>query len=209
MQAQNSLRAIEEPVFNINDLPTINLCHICNLTDETGIIQHAIFDMPNRKEGYCIDDNSRALLFTVLASKSSEAKKAQKLMQVYLGFIHYMQTDHGEFRNFMSYSKICHEEKGSEDSFGRTIMALGFLVNEGTSRSLIAIGAGIFNQAYPNIRKLNSIRGIANSLVGVCQYIKYNYPDDIKQPYKNYLENQLRQHFKLTGVPVRIFFRKK
>ena len=36
-----------------------------------------------------------------------------------------------------------------------------------------------------------------------------NFPDDVKQPYKNYLENQLRQHFKFTGVPVRIFFRKK
>lgn len=36
-----------------------------------------------------------------------------------------------------------------------------------------------------------------------------NFPDDIKQPYKNYLENQLRQHFQFTGVPVRIFFRKK
>lgn len=36
-----------------------------------------------------------------------------------------------------------------------------------------------------------------------------NFPDDIKQPYKNYLENQLRENFDLTGVPVRIFFRKK
>lgn len=36
-----------------------------------------------------------------------------------------------------------------------------------------------------------------------------NYPDDIKQPYKNYLENQLREHFNYSGVPVRIFFRKK
>ena len=36
-----------------------------------------------------------------------------------------------------------------------------------------------------------------------------NLPDDIKQPYKNYLENQLRQHFNFTGVPVRLFFRKK
>ena len=36
-----------------------------------------------------------------------------------------------------------------------------------------------------------------------------NFPDDIKQPYKNYLENQLRQNFDLTGVPIRIFFRKK
>lgn len=36
-----------------------------------------------------------------------------------------------------------------------------------------------------------------------------NFPDDIKQPYKNYLENQLRQNFNLKGVPIRIFFRKK
>lgn len=36
-----------------------------------------------------------------------------------------------------------------------------------------------------------------------------NFPDDIKQPYKNYLENQLRENFNLTGVPIRIFFRKK
>lgn len=36
-----------------------------------------------------------------------------------------------------------------------------------------------------------------------------NFPDDIKTPYKNYLENQLRQHFDLTGLPIRLFFRKK
>lgn len=36
-----------------------------------------------------------------------------------------------------------------------------------------------------------------------------NYPDDIKAPYRNYLENQLRSTFKFTGVPVRLFFRKK
>ncbi len=36
-----------------------------------------------------------------------------------------------------------------------------------------------------------------------------NYPDDIKAPYRNYLENQLRQKFNFKGVPIRIFFRKK
>ncbi len=36
-----------------------------------------------------------------------------------------------------------------------------------------------------------------------------NFPDDIKMPYKNYLENQLRNHFDFKGVPVRLFFRKK
>jgi GTP-binding protein len=36
-----------------------------------------------------------------------------------------------------------------------------------------------------------------------------NFPDDIKQPYKNYLENQLREQFNFSGVPIRLFFRKK
>ncbi len=36
-----------------------------------------------------------------------------------------------------------------------------------------------------------------------------NFPDDIKTPYKNYLENKLRENFNLTGIPIRIFFRKK
>jgi GTPase len=36
-----------------------------------------------------------------------------------------------------------------------------------------------------------------------------NFPDDIKQPYKNYLENQLRKNFNFKGVPIRIFLRKK
>ncbi|MGN7785657.1 ribosome biogenesis GTPase Der [Niabella sp. 22666] len=36
-----------------------------------------------------------------------------------------------------------------------------------------------------------------------------NFPDDIKTPYRNYLENQLRKNFELSGVPVRLFFRKK
>lgn len=36
-----------------------------------------------------------------------------------------------------------------------------------------------------------------------------NYPEEVKEPYRNYLENQLRQHFNFNGVPVRIFFRKK
>lgn len=36
-----------------------------------------------------------------------------------------------------------------------------------------------------------------------------NYPDDVKNPYKNYLENKLREHFNFSGVPVRLFFRKK
>ena len=168
-------------VLGLEDLPELNFLQIRNLTDDTGIIQHAIFNIPNRKEGYCIDDNARALLLMVLACKDKKNRPALlPLLQVYLSFVHYMQTDNGEFKNFMSYTKVSEEERGSEDSFGRTIMALGFLANEGSSHMLMKTGAEIFSKAWRHIDKLNSIRGIANSMVGLCQFIKYNYPDDVK-----------------------------
>ncbi len=188
-------------ILHIEEMPAKDFLHINNLTDDTGIIQHAIFNIPNRKEGYCIDDNARALLLAVLACKDKTDRKMLRLLQVYLSFVHYMQTDNGEFRNFMSYTKTCHEERGSEDSFGRTIMALGYLVKEGPSQALISTGEDIFVKAYPHIDKLVSIRGIANSIVGVCLFVQYNYPDDIKRDlvvklsdkmvamYNNYKEN--------------------
>lgn len=182
--------------FKPDHLPKINFAHIKNLTDDTGIIQHAVFGIPNRKEGYCIDDNSRALLLSVWACKDKKNRVAQNLLPVYLSFIHYMQTDTGEFRNFMSYTKECLEEKGSEDSFGRTIMALGYLVNEGSSDLLIKPGEEIFLKALPHIDQLISVRGIANSIIGVCQFIKYNYPDDLKKNMVIALSNKMVKRYK-------------
>ena len=61
------------------------------------------------------------------------------------------------------------------------------------------------------------VRGNAVKIKYVTQLPTYaptfaffcNYPDDVKQPYQNYLENKLRENFNFTGVPVRLFFRKK
>lgn len=187
--------------FTAASLPKMNFDHISNLTDDTGIIQHALFALPNRKEGYCIDDNARALLLMVLACKDKKNKTAFRLLPIYLSFIHYMQTNDGYFRNFMSYSKSIEDERGSEDAFGRTMLALGFLVNEGTSTMLTRTGAEIFTKAYPHIQKLVSLRGMANSIIGLCQFIKYNYPDDLKVNLVTMLANKLvaaYQHNKRT-----------
>lgn len=192
METAEILLQSKIPVTRFKELPELNFLHIKNLTDDTGIIQHAIFNIPNRKEGYCIDDNARALLLMVLACKDKENQQVLlPLLQVYLSFIHYMQTDNGEFKNFMSYTKVSEEKRGSEDSFGRTIMALGFLVNAGPSHMLVKTGAEIFAKAWRHIDKLTSIRGIANSIVGLCQFIKYNYPDDVKTELVINLANKM------------------
>jgi hypothetical protein len=200
-----STAQLTKPVPTVNfdktQMPAINFAHIRNLTDDTGIIQHAIFSIPNRKEGYCIDDNSRALLLSVLALKAGLPKEDSPNLLVYLSYVHYMQTKSGEFKNFMDYTKVAVEDHGSEDSFGRTIMALGFLINEGPTNLLIKTGIGIFNKALPHIDALVSIRGIANSIVGVCQFVKFNYPDDTKANLVAKLADKMMQMYEENERP--------
>src|SRR5205807_9890450 len=47
-------------------LPELKLNQLHRLTDDTGMLQHAIFTIPNRREGYTTDDNARALIFSLL-----------------------------------------------------------------------------------------------------------------------------------------------
>src|SRR5678815_2520372 len=157
----------KKKTLKITDLPAVNFSHIQNLTDDTGIMQHAAFNMPNRKEGYCLDDNARALLLFVLACKYTRNNSMQlQLLHVYSSFIHHMQAVDGAFKNFMSPAKEVTEECASEDSFSRTMMALGFLMNEGPSNIFSKTATGIFSRAYRHIDKLISIRGIANTVIG-------------------------------------------
>ena len=182
MQTEDTLLLTQPALFTKAKMPDFNFKHLSNLTDQTGIIQHALFAMPNRKEGYCIDDNARALLFAVWACKQNKKDQiSHDLLLVYLSFIHYMQSEDGYFSNFLSYTKTDKENGGSEDSFGRTMMALGYLINEGPSHLLTRTAQGIFTKAYPHVHKLTSLRGIANTIIGICQYIKYHYPEDRKR----------------------------
>jgi hypothetical protein len=100
-----------------------------------------------------------------------------KLMPIYLSYIHYMQNDDGSFRNFLSFSRNYLDEIGSEDSFGRTIWALGYLINSFPIDSYHQPGLDIFRKSLPFFRQLKHIRGVANSILGLSYYIK-RFPDD-------------------------------
>ncbi|SHN08992.1 hypothetical protein SAMN05216311_105100 [Chitinophaga sp. CF418] len=168
----------KETISGKISLPAFNPDHVLNMTDNTGIIQHALRNIPNRKEGYCTDDNSRALLLTVLAWKHDSHPDVLKLMSVYLSFIHYMQMEDGYFHNFMHYNKQIVIDGGSEDAYGRTIMALGYLTADGPSPLTIRTAEDIFLKAAPHMDKLISLRGIANSLIGLCMFIGSHHPLD-------------------------------
>lgn len=159
-------------------LPEFSLKHIKRLTDDTGIIQHAKFGIPNLKEGYCLDDNARALLMVCMAYKQKKKSLALDLMPIYLSYIHYMQNKDGTFRNFLSFNRNFLDEVGSEDSFGRTIWVLGYLMGHAPNDAYYQTARLVFFDAAPNFEKVKSIRGIANTMIGIAYYLKTN-PEDL------------------------------
>ena len=176
-------------------LPPFNPDHLLNMTDSTGMIQHALRITPNRKEGYCTDDNSRALLLTVLAWKQGRYPEALRLMSIYLSFIHYMQMDDGYFHNFMRYDKQIIYDGSSEDAYGRTIMALGYLMEYGPSSQMIRTAEDIFLKAVPHMDELQSLRGIANSLIGLCLFARSHAADMDQLSRVGQLADKLLQEY--------------
>ena len=168
----------KDTILDLLILPPFSLAHINRLTDDTGIIQHAMFGIPNLKEGYCLDDNARALLMVLMAYRQIKDVRSLELSPVYLSYIHYMQNKDGTFRNFLSFSRNYLDEIGSEDSFGRTIWALGYLLGNAPNDAYYQTGRLLFFNAAPNFEKLNSIRSIANTMIGICYYLKTNPADD-------------------------------
>jgi hypothetical protein len=190
-----------DTVLDLLILPPFSLAHINRLTDDTGIIQHAKFGIPNLKEGYCLDDNARALLMVLMAYKQMKNIRALELSPVYLSYIHYMQNANGTFRNFLSFSRNYLDEVGSEDSFGRTIWALGYLLGNAPNDAYYQTGRLVFFNAAPNFEKLKSIRSIANTMIGICYYLKSNLGDDGMTERLRNLANILATHYDENETP--------
>src|ERR1051325_11657860 len=100
-------------------LPRLDFRHLRTLTDDTGILQHATYSLPNREHGYCVDDNARALIVACDGWRIGSNEELRDMIAVYLSFIiHAFNRENGRFRNFMSYDRKWLEEAGSEDSHG-------------------------------------------------------------------------------------------
>ncbi|MBC6109471.1 glycosyltransferase family 4 protein [Pedobacter fastidiosus] len=189
-------KRVVPPIIDVDSMPALNLNHISLLTDDTGIIQHARFGIPNLKEGYCIDDNARALIMALMAYDQDKNPKAVKLMPIYLSFIQYMQTDDGNFRNFLSFNRNYLDEVGSEDSFGRTIWSLGYLISSAPNNSYREFGREIFSHSIPHFKNLKYLRGMANTIIGLSYYLCAHPGDEILVKEINQLANSLKDSYK-------------
>lgn len=156
------------------ELPLLKLDHLLRLTDDTGMIQHASFTIPNYSEGYSIDDNARALIVaTYLAEFELSNGQAFALASRYLAFIAYaFNPETSRFRNFMAYQRHWLEESGSDDSHGRTLWALGTVLGMSKTPALQKMAAWLFEQALPAILETRSPRAWAFTLVGIHEYLR-------------------------------------
>jgi glycosyltransferase involved in cell wall biosynthesis len=181
------------------ELPEIKLDHLKAFTDDTGILQHANYTIPDRTHGYCTDDNARALLVAAMGQKylPINGLGLDSLSGHYLGFLLYAYNEkNGRFRNFMTYSRQWTEEIGSEDAHGRAIWSLGkavaFLQNPGH----LAMSTTLFNKALRAVENFSSPRAIAFCLVGVHAYLdKFSGDSDVRR-VREALADKLFDQFK-------------
>lgn len=164
-------------IVDLEILPKFSLLHVQRLTDDTGIVQHAKYGIPNLKEGYCLDDNARALMMVLMAYQQNKSKEALELLPIYLSYIHYMQLPDGNFRNFLSFERAYLDEVGSEDSFGRTVWALGYLIRYAPNNSYREFGFELFQHSVQHFYSLQHLRGAANTVIGIAHFLK-QYPAD-------------------------------
>jgi hypothetical protein len=156
------------------DLPRMNLEHLQRMSDSTGIIQHACYSVPNHHEGYCTDDNARALILTVLLEElGKDSQELHSLASTYAAFLNYaFNEETNRFRNFLGFDRRWLEEDGSDDSQGRAVWALGTCVGRSRRRGFQAWAMELFSKSLPACENTTSPRTWALALLGVHEYLR-------------------------------------
>ena len=170
MQKKISMRSLDEqPPL----LPEIKLDHLVRMTDFIGIFQHAKYNVPNFAEGYCTDDNSRALILAVLLENLGTIipLRLYDLASRFLGFVRYAWDEKAaRFRNFLTFQRKWTEEGFSEDCHGRAILALGTCIGRSKNEGFTQMAADIFEQALTPVSSFTSPRAWAFALLGAYEY---------------------------------------
>jgi glycosyltransferase involved in cell wall biosynthesis len=165
---------------NLDRLPVLKLDHLYRLTDHTGIVEHAVFVVPNYLEGYSTDDNARALIVTTLLEELGVHAPANSvdLASRYLAFLwHAFDPTTRRFRNSLTYQCSWHEAEGSEDSHGRALWGLGTVLGRSKNAGLRGAAGRMLELAVPAAVEFRSPRACAFALLGLQEYLD-SFPGD-------------------------------
>jgi len=179
-------------------LPELKLDHLIRLTDSTGLLQHTLFTVPNFAEGYCADDNARALgLMLQLRRLGQESPQQIALISTYAAFLHHaFNPAPRRFRNFLTFDRRWREEVGSEDCHGRCLAALGLAVNQADLPGIQMLGVQLFELALPAAEQFSSPRAWALALMGLDAYLHRLPGDRSVNLLRERLVSQLLQRFR-------------
>jgi hypothetical protein len=181
------------------ELPLLNLNHLRSLTDDTGLVQHACFTVPDYNEGYATDDNARALILAVSLEEQGEdaSGEAFSLASRYLAFLrHAFNSQEGRFRNFMSYDRRWLETQGSDDCQGRSLLGLGTVIGRSNHPGLRGLAGQLVESALPAIATLTSPRAWSFILLGIHEYLKRFAGDRVASNLREVLAERLLECYR-------------
>ncbi|MBW1688761.1 MAG: glycosyltransferase family 4 protein, partial [Deltaproteobacteria bacterium] len=166
----------EAPALLTRSLPELRLDHLVRMTDDTGLLQHAAHSVPDRRFGYCVDDNARGLLVALLAQRVIGFGETRRLITTYLRYLHHSQCEDGHFRNFMDFRRNLDREPGSEDCVGRALWALGLAVELAPDEGHRLLAKRMFDRSM-TLPLTFGPRGSALAILGLDNYLR-SEPDD-------------------------------
>jgi hypothetical protein len=178
-------------------LPELKLDHLFRLSDSTGIFQHASFTVPNFIEGYCTDDNARALVLAVMLQRLGHGSpRLNERAATYAAFLnHAFDREHRRFHNFLSFDRRWLDDIGSEDCHGHALWALGLCVAQAGQGSFQMLAAQLFEQALPVAASFTSPRAWAFTLIGIDEYLQRFSGDRRASQIRDSLTAKLTQRY--------------
>lgn len=192
----------------LDQLPELKLNHLNQMTDDTGMLQHAIFTIPNRSEGYTTDDNARALiLVTLLEPSDTDPRNKVDLPFVdsstlFLSFLeHAFNSSKGRFKNFLRYDRRWNEPVGSEDCHGRALWALGTVLGRSRDQGLRGAAGRLFEISLPAVLEFSSPRAWAYTLLGIQEYLTSYSGDRDAQKIRSALSRRLLEMYESIRLP--------
>lgn len=189
--------------MSVNGLPIrpeapLSFAHLRRLTDDTGLLEHALGRIPRRREGYTTDDNARALWTVtewltfgedVLASE--DRNELSRLTDIYLAFMLWTQNEDGWWLNNFSYDRTLEPEELSHDCQGRSIWSCAdaWIRLEGVHRETARV---MVERALPTIIRIDSLRGQAFAMATCAHLLEAHQNGTVKLPIG--IENELNHH---------------
>lgn len=187
---------IEKYLKKIDFTKPPSLVFLKRLTNQTGIIQHTKYAVPDRNLGYSVDDNARALIVAMLYHKLFKKDDVLELAVTYLSYIQHSKTKDNLFYNFLNYNNKLLNHAKTEDGFGRCFWALGYVVYSANRRDLVQGATHTLYEILPNIKKIASPRAIAYTTAGLCYLINQKTIDENIKSDINYLSEKLLNFYK-------------